>query len=460
MFQNNTIHPILLAGGIGTRLWPLSSSSKPKQFINLNEDKSLFQSTANRFRATTGVNFAPPTISSNVELFELLQKQIQSENMNTEGIILEPYGRNTAAAILCVCLQIQANVGDVLVISNPTDHLIEDDEALIDCIKLGITAANSGGVVTFGIKATSPATGYGYIRCNETSLKVKDCISFTEKPDRLSALNLMKQGQCFWNSGIYLFRISTLTNFYKTTFPDQFALVHKALISSSKEGKVTTLNPDDWEKVDDISIDFAMMEKFNNIKMIELQSNWNDIGTWAAINEISGNNNIKINNIKNSISIECDNTFLHSETGSQPIVAVGLRNAIAVSTPEITLILDADHTEQIDQVRKKFEAYTRQIKNTGSQKKSCGNIDVLYADQKTMIRRISVAPGEKIKCDSINLDLSNCRLIEGELDLRYINGEITRWDKHLQPPNSKHCEHLINLGKKTAKLIEIVLLDK
>ncbi|HBG49970.1 MAG TPA: mannose-1-phosphate guanylyltransferase/mannose-6-phosphate isomerase [Cyanobacteria bacterium UBA9971] len=356
MNDNKNIFGVILAGGSGSRLWPLSREMYPKQLLKLTGENSLFQST---FLRLTDIIPAKNiiTVTNDLHLNEI-NIQLKEINQNhRHATIGEPVGRNTAPAIGLSALFIQNNLAeensDPVIFVTPSDHLIQDNEAFLDAVREGIKLAEDGYIVTFGIKPSKPETGYGYIKTNKDlrlprqplglprndnfiGYKVEE---FKEKPDFETAKRYLEAGNYFWNSGIFMFKASTILKEMQIHSPDVLAGLNKLDLIKD------FIEKEDYQAIPSISIDYAVMEKSDRIALIPVDCGWNDLGSWESIYDVMDkdtNNNYTKGNI---IAIETEDSYIYSS--SKLVSTIGVKNLVIIETEDAILVCDKSRTQDV-----------------------------------------------------------------------------------------------------------------
>ena len=252
------ITPILLAGGSGTRLWPSSRKSYPKQFIQLSENETLFQQSAQRVIGCNGLKFNPHIIITNSHFRFIVEEQLQSVGISPRRIIIEPEPKNTAPAIVAATIFAQMDNKDAIILTTPTDHVIRDTKKFHEVIKTGLNELGNGKIVTFGISPSYPETGYGYIKLDKTiSQGPGKVLKFVEKPNKILAQKMLEEGNYYWNSGIFMFRASDIINAFELYAKEIKSIVVKSINLSEEDLAFTKLDPINWSKLEAISIDYA-----------------------------------------------------------------------------------------------------------------------------------------------------------------------------------------------------------
>ena len=389
------MYGLILAGGSGSRLWPLSRELYPKQLLNIQNTESLLQATFMRLQkcmpekniiSITGVKHSP-----NVR-FQL------SSLTDAPAVLSEPIAKNTAPAIVLASKYISSiSSEDPVILVVPSDHLINDTEAFIKTVKEGERLAEQGYIVTFGIKPTYPETGYGYINITDSALgngyKVKQ---FVEKPNEDLAKKYISDGNYFWNSGIFMFKASTLLKEAETCAPEIFNLLTHFDFSKSAEIPFT-----EFDKMPNISIDYAIMEKSDKIALVQLQSDWNDLGSWKSIYDVSKkdeNGNVKIGHV---IDEGSKNSFVYSS--SKLVATIGLEDVVVVETEDAILACKADKAQE---VKKIYDTLKTQNDDTYKVHKTVyrpwGYYTVLGEGKGFLTKMIQVNPGQKLSVQSHN----------------------------------------------------------
>ncbi|MCF6328396.1 MAG: AGE family epimerase/isomerase [Henriciella sp.] len=322
------IRPVILCGGSGTRLWPLSTPERPKQFQSLTAAETMITLTSSRLKSNHGhgLNIGPTLIVGSQGHEKLLRQQVPEADL-----ILEPFGRNSAPAVAAACLFCDP---DDLVLILPADHHIENPQAFLTAIGEAQTAATDGSIVTFGIQPTHPATGYGYIKAKPGDAAVRDVLSFVEKPDITTAQSYIDSGHYFWNAGIFLFKASMMLTAFETHAPEILKIMRE--LHEASAGKVWNLEPKRFGQVEDISIDYAIMERETNIKVVPVDMGWSDVGDYQALWEMYADEPSA--NVLNGPAIVEDSTGLFVRSEGPVICVSGLDNFVIVAKPDIVMI--------------------------------------------------------------------------------------------------------------------------
>jgi len=344
---------VILSGGAGSRLWPVSSKTRPKPFIKMQDGKSLIQQTLLRACGIESVRGVIAVTNCNF-VYQLKEEYKNIDCLNERNIethfILEPFGKNTAAAIAFAALYIYKTFGpDETMLILPADHLISDEKLFQESVAEAEIIAKTKKIVTFGIKPNRPETGYGYIETDNSNVK-----RFVEKPSRKTAENYINNGNFFWNSGIFCFTAQTLLDEMEKHCPEILRTAQNCMKDSIiNSDNQLNLNSETFALIPENSIDYALMEKSQNIKMIACDIGWNDIGTWDSFSKLS-NIDSNGNSIKGNALLH-KSSGCHVETNDKKIMVVGASNLVIVNTNEGTLVIDKNNTDDIKEAYKKLQ---------------------------------------------------------------------------------------------------------
>lgn len=400
------MYGIILAGGSGSRLWPLSRELYPKQLLNINSDKSLLQSTFDRLKHCMPekniVSITNIKHSSNVRM------QL-SEISQTPVILSEPTAKNTAPAIVLAAKFImQKSNSDPVILVVPSDHLIIDNDKFLSTVNKGEKLAREGYIVTFGIKPDYPETGYGYINTSEKlgdGFKVKE---FVEKPDLETAEKYLRDGTYFWNSGIFMFKASTLLNEAASHAPVIAKISEE--FDFSKSDEIPFIN---FDKMPNISIDYAIMEKSSKIALVKLESDWNDLGSWKSIYDVSKkdeNGNVFIGHV---LDKDSKNSFVYAS--SKLVATVGLEDTVIVETEDAILACKKDQTQNVKHI---YDTLKKQNDNTHLIHKTVyrpwGFYTVIAQGQGFLTKIIHVNTGQKLSVQSHNFRSEHWVVLTGK----------------------------------------------
>jgi len=393
------ITPVILCGGSGSRLWPLSRKSYPKQFVPLVGDKTLFQNSSKRL---TGPQFKNPIIVTNSDYRFIVSEQLQEIGIDPGAILIEPEGRNTAPAILAAALfEYQINPDAILVVA-PSDHVINDVNAFQLAIKEAYKVALDGQLVTFGIKPTHPETGYGYLELSKIStVQAVPLKTFVEKPDLNNAKKMFQSENFLWNSGIFLFQARDIIEAFKKYSPTDLDAVTLSLTNSIDDLGFCRLNLTDWVKTENISIDYAIMEKSDNLSVVPFSAGWSDLGGWDAVWRENVPKTYGVKTSNNVTAIDCENSLIRSEDDSIEVVGIGLKNIITVAMKDAVLVADMSKSQDVKKavdILKEKEA--SQATHFPKDHRPWGWFESLTINEKFQVKKIHVHPGASLSLQS------------------------------------------------------------
>ncbi|KIC45475.1 mannose-1-phosphate guanylyltransferase/mannose-6-phosphate isomerase [Tateyamaria sp. ANG-S1] len=405
-----TITPVLLCGGSGTRLWPLSRKSYPKQFANLIGERTLFQATANRMCA-----FEKPLIVTGSDFRFIVTEQLAAVGIDPGAILIEPQGRNTAPAILAAALHLYAQDTDAVMLVCPSDHLIPDTDSFLAAAEIALAEAQNGQLVTFGIAPTYPETGYGYLELAEApGSSAVPLTRFVEKPDAATAAKLVASGQHMWNAGIFVFKVATVIDAFKAHAAPLIEPVARAVSDAQTDLGFLRLAPEPWSKVDDISIDYAVMEKADNLSVVPFSSAWSDLGCWDAVWRASPQDDRGVSVHGNATAIECDNTLLRSESNELELVGIGLENIVAVAMNDAVLVADASRGQEVKLAVESLKSKGAvQAEQFPKDHRPWGWFESLVIGDRFQVKRIVVHPGASLSLQSHHHRAEHWIVVEG-----------------------------------------------
>lgn len=410
------IHPLLLCGGSGTRLWPLSRKSYPKQFAPLTGNESLFQASARRL---TGPSFAAPTIITGSDFRFTVKEQLSAVGLTAQSILIEPSGRNTAPAVLAGALALEAQAPGSLMLVAPSDHVIPDPDRFRSTVLEAAEAATMGQLVTFGIRPDRAETGYGWLELTSTPSRDFAPITqllkgFVEKPDADTAQIMLDRGSYLWNAGIFLFSTTAIIEAFDIHAPDMLAGVRSSVEQAQDDIGFTRLAEQPWNELDSDSIDYAVMEKADNLSVIPYGGAWSDLGGWDAVWRESTPDANGIVTTGPATAIECQNTLLRAEDSKQALVGIGLNDIIAISMPDAVLIAHKDRAQDVKiAVAALKEQGAPQAETLPKDYRPWGWFESLGTGTRFQVKRIVVNPGAALSLQSHKHRAEHWVVVEG-----------------------------------------------
>ena len=451
------IFPVVLSGGSGSRLWPLSRNAYPKQFINLVGEQSLFQETVSRAR---GICDDRLIAVCNEDHRFLVAEQLREVGETHSRILLEPRGRNTAPAVALAALQALADSDrdDPLIMVMPSDHLVKDVEAFARAVEAGVDAAREGKLVTFGIVPEKPETGYGYIRAETDGGYVIEQVfpvsRFVEKPDAETARGYVESHEFLWNSGMFLFRADVYLRELRRQQPDMHECCVKAMRHKSADHDFIRPDRETFEACPADSIDYAVMESTSEAVVVPMDAGWNDVGAWGALWEVRErdfNGNATTGDVLAHDSRDC---LIHAE--HRLVATLGLEDMIVVETPDAVLVARKD---RVQDVKKLVESLNGRARNEAIEHRKVfrpwGHYDSIDMGERFQVKRITVNPGEVLSLQKHYHRAEHWIVVSG-------TAEITRDDEVFILTENQSAyiplgavHRLVNPGSIPLELIEV-----
>lgn len=445
----SSIQPVILSGGSGTRLWPLSREAYPKQFLPLAGELTMLQAT---WKRVAPIAARGPLVIANEEHRFVAAEQLQQVGAEPAAIILEPIGRNTAPAIAVAALEATRDGADALLLVLPSDHVITDEAAFRAAVQAAAGAAEAGKLVTFGIVPTGPETGYGYIKAADGQ-GLRAVERFVEKPDLDTATGYVSSGQYYWNSGMFLFKASRYLQELERFQPAMLAGSRQAWQQARRDADFTRLDKDAFTAVPSDSIDYVVMEKTADAVVIPLDAGWNDVGSWTALRDVSqqdGDGNAHQGDV---IAIDCRNTYAY---GQRLVAMVGLDDVIVVETDDAVLVGKADRMQEVKTVVAQLKAEGRS-EATWHRKvyRPWGAYDSIDNGERFQVKRITVKPGGTLSLQMHHHRAEHWIVVSG-------TAEVTRGDEVILLSENQSTyiplgvtHRLRNPGKLPLELIEV-----
>lgn len=387
------ILPVIMAGGSGTRLWPMSRTNYPKQFLSLVNNTSMLQDTVIRLQ---GINHSPVSLICNEEHRFLAAEQLRSRNIAHSGIILEPFGRNTAPAVALSALRAIEEGQDPILLVLAADHLIKHDGAFRNTVEAAVSLAESGKLVTFGIVPTKPETGYGYIRSGN-KLPQHEAYSvdaFVEKPNSSVAKQYLNDGGYYWNSGMFMFKASRYLEELEKFRPDILAAVKNAYSGSHNDLDFIRLDEEAFKSCPDESIDYAVMEKTNDAVVCPLDAAWSDVGAWSSLWEVSEQDE-RNNVIRGDVLVD-NSQRCYINSSNRLIAAVGIEDLVIVDTKDALLVAHRDNVQDVKNIVSRLKDKGRiEFQQHREVYRPWGMHDHIAEGERYHVKKVVVKPGQK-----------------------------------------------------------------
>ena len=399
------ITPVLLCGGSGTRLWPLSRKSFPKQFTALQNEETLFQASARRVSGQAGdVSFAAPLIVTGSDFRFIVTEQLTEAGIDPGPVLIEPNGRNTAPAVLAAALHVHAEDPDAVLLVAPSDHVIPDTAAFHAAVSSGLKAVRRGQMVTFGITPDRPETGYGYLELSSAPQPDGAAVAlsrFVEKPGADAARAMLDAGTFLWNAGIFLFSARDILDAYRTHAPALVSPVQEAVARAKADLGFLRLDPEAWDQVEDISVDYAVMEKAENLSVVPFSAAWSDLGSWEAVHRESPQDAAGVACSPHAHAIDCTNSLLRSESPDIELVGIGLDNIVAIATTDAVLVAHASRSQDVKTAVSLLKTQgLRQATSFPRDHRPWGHFETLALADRFQVKRIVVKPGAALSLQS------------------------------------------------------------
>lgn len=451
------ITPVLLAGGSGSRLWPLSRRSYPKQFVELLGKFTLFQKSAIRYSNCDYLRFSPNIIVTQEEYRFIVGEQLVAVGMEAGPILLEPVAKNTAPAILAAALYALQSDPDAILIVSPSDQIISDTQNFHAAIECGLKHVSENKIVTFGIRPTHPETGYGYLQLEDhlelTGTRVK---RFHEKPDSNTAEKMYASNQYLWNSGIFMFQAKVLASLYNDHLPSMYKNVTQAIKGGVNDLDFFRLHQQSWSECENISIDYAIMEKIDSIVAIPISDGWSDLGGWDSVWREMGPDQNGVAVSENAISINCRNSLFRSESANQQLVGMGVEDILAIAMPDAVLVTKKSMAQEVKNIVPILKEHNvSQAEKLQKDFRPWGWFETLTISNRFQVKRICVKPGGILSLQSHYHRSEHWIVVEGtaEVTISETTKLLSEGESVYIPLGAVH--RMANPGKVPMILIEV-----
>ena len=445
-------NPVLLCGGVGSRLWPVSREARPKQYLNLIGEQSMFQQTLARL---DGLPLASPIVVCNEQHRFLVAEQLRQLDIDSPSIVLEPAGRNTAPAIAIAAINAMAKDPDAVLLVLPADHYIADVDALQSAINEALTVVNEGSLITFGLIPNRPETGYGYIRCGDgLSGSISELAEFVEKPDLATAQTYLESGDYVWNSGMFMFRADAYCEALAMYQPEMLEVCREAMAVASIDMDFVRPDPELFASCPSDSIDYAVMEKTDRGTVVSLDCGWSDIGAWSALWEAGApdaDGNVAVGDV---VLDNSRNSYVRSQ--SRLVTATGIDDLVIVETADAVMVADRHSVQDVKNIVNTLKGLDRSEAHSHHRVfRPWGSYGSLVSADGFQVKRIIVNPGQRLSLQMHHHRAEHWVVVRGVAEV--VNGEETfllREDQSTYIPiGAKH--RLSNLGDVPLELIEV-----
>lgn len=444
--------PVLLSGGVGSRLWPVSREAHPKQFQPLAGELSMLQETLKR---TAGLDEAAPVVVCNEEHRFMVAEQLRMVDIAASALILEPAGRNTAPAVALAALQAIENDPDALLLVLPADHVIQEPNAFVEAVGKAVPHAQQGKLMTFGVVPSSPETGYGYIKCGASvGEDLFDLERFVEKPDEATASAYLESGNYLWNSGMFLLSASAYLAELSLHAPEILASCQRAMEQASRDMDFVRPDAEQFIGCPADSIDYAVMEKTDKGGVVSLDCGWSDVGAWSALWDVAPRDSDGNASRGDVLLDNCSGSYFYSD--SRLVAATGVENLVVVETADAVLVADKAKVQDVKQLVNALKAQERpEVSLHRRVYRPWGSYESLVTSERFQVKRIIVTPGQKLSLQMHHHRAEHWIVVQG-------TAEVTCDDKVFMlgedestyiPLGTRH--RLANPGRIPLELIEV-----
>ena len=460
----NQIIPVILCGGAGTRLWPLSRSGFPKQFLVLSGTNSLFQQAVERINALSAsdIQTGPTLVVTNEEHRFLAVDQLREVKTVSASLLLEPVGRNTAPALTLAALQATQSGEDPILVVTPADQAITNTDAFTKALQQAVRTAADGTIVILGIKPDRPETGYGYIQAGPNAVVQ----AFVEKPDADTAKHYLAQGNYYWNAGMFVMRASAWLKALQTHRPDIFSTTQQAWQAKKEDNAASVhfVRPDIilFKAIPSESIDYAVMEKCPGseqvITMVPLDAGWSDLGTWDAVWQVARQacqQDLDGNVVQgDTLLADTTNTLVHAT--SRLVGTVGVNNLVIVETPDAVLVAEKSHSQDVKKIVIALSNQRREERNLHRKvHRPWGWYDSIDAADRFKVKRIQVKPGASLSLQKHHHRAEHWIVVKGTAEVTCGNKVITLTENQSTYIPLGEVHRLFNPGKIPLEIIEV-----
>ncbi|MEM6300336.1 MAG: mannose-1-phosphate guanylyltransferase/mannose-6-phosphate isomerase [Pseudomonadota bacterium] len=444
--------PVLLSGGVGSRLWPVSREAYPKQFLALASELSMLQDTLKR---TQDLETGDPIVVCNDEHRFMVAEQLRQLAISSSSIILEPAGRNTAPAVALAAIAALQEHPDAVLLVLPADHLIQDVTSFIDAVRQGVAEAERGALMTFGVVPDAPETGYGYLRLGTPKGEnLFSLDSFVEKPDQETAKAYLESGNYYWNSGMFLLSASAYLDELKAHAPDILAACEKSM--QAAEADMDFLRPDESSFLEcrSDSIDYAVMEKTKRGGVIPLECGWSDVGAWSTLWTVSNQDeqgNVQVGDV---LLDNCEQSYIRSE--SRLVAATGVKDLVVVETPDAVLVADRHQVQDVKNLVNSLKQLDRSEATTHHRVyRPWGSYESLIQGDRFQVKRIVVSPGQTLSLQMHHHRAEHWIVVSGTAEVTCEERVFTLCEDQSTYIPLGHKHRLANRGKIPLELIEV-----
>jgi mannose-1-phosphate guanylyltransferase/mannose-6-phosphate isomerase len=450
------IQPVIMAGGSGTRLWPLSRAGYPKQFLVLSGNSSLFQQAAERLAdlKAPGLTVAPPLVVGNEEHRFLVLEQLRECRLEPAAVLLEPCGRNTAPAVTLAALQARLEGRDPVLVVTPADQTVTDPAAFADAMRAAARRAADGTLVVLGIHPDRPETGYGYIRAGEQDRVA----AFVEKPDGATAERYLREGGYCWNAGMFVLRASAWLQALAAFRPDILAATEAAFAGRKVDARFVRPDAARFAQVPSESVDYAVMERCPGsqfrLDMLPLDAGWNDLGAWDAVWQVGAKD--AQGNVQRGDALleDCRNTLVHAS--SRLVAAVGLDDVMVVETPDAVLVIDRARSQQVKAIVERLAREGRGEQTLHRKvHRPWGWYDGIDAGGRFQVKRIQVKPGASLSLQKHHHRAEHWIVVSGTAEVRVGDKTLLLSENQSTYIPLGEVHRLANPGKVPLEIIEV-----